>query len=108
MPLPILTHTLIPGPTLDDDRRRFRDELVTLGRGVAGHHLILDISQLAVVDSSMLGTLALFAKTLPAGSRLVVVGANPTVRTVLMVTRFDSVIPLADTVAQGRAILAAH
>lgn len=100
----ILVHRLVPTSSSESDRRRFRDELVKLGSQLDGH-LILDISDVKTLDSLMLGTLALFNKTLPAGTRVIVVGANPTVRTVLMVTRFDSVIPVAETVEQAMALL---
>ena len=97
-------HRLVPDPTLGDDQRRFRDELINLGGNLNGD-LILDITEVKRLDSTMLGTLALFAKLLPAGSRMVLVGANPTVRTVLMVTRFDAVIPVAETEHQAREML---
>ena len=69
---------------------RFKDRL----RDVAARHgplILLDLSQVAFMDSSGLGAILAIRRTLPAPRRIEVTGLTPNVDRVFRLTRMDTI-----------------
>ena len=60
--------------------------------------MVVVLTDVKSMDSSGLGALVSLLKALPPGGKLLLVGAQPAVRSLLTVTRLDKVFPLFDTV----------
>src|SRR5688572_14682411 len=65
--------------------------------------VVLDLGDVAFMDSTALGALVSFHRRL--GRRLVVAGARPVVRRLFEVTKFTSVLRLADSVDTALIVL---
>jgi anti-sigma B factor antagonist len=75
---------------------QLRDALQPL---VTSGQVVVDLTDVAFMDSSALGTLVVMFKAVrDNGGRLSVAGVQPAVRTVLSVTSVDQVIDVYDTV----------
>lgn len=67
-----------------------------------GHHLLLDLSGLQYVSSAGLRVFMLAAKqTGPAGGRIAMAEAQPVMREILEISRFNMVFPLFGSLREG-------
>ena len=60
--------------------------------------MVVVLTGVKSMDSSGLGALVSLLKAMPPGGKLLLVGAQPAVKSLLAVTRLDKVFPLFDTV----------
>jgi len=68
--------------------------------------LLFDVSRLDYISSAGLRVLLMALKALaPAGGRVVLCGPAPHVREIFEVSRFSTVMPIADTVEAGWLLL---
>ena len=65
--------------------------------------IVVVLSNVKSMDSSGLGALVSMHKTLPPGGKLLLVGAQPAVRSLLQITRLDKLLPVFETVAAALA-----
>ncbi len=74
----------------------------------SGVKLLVDLSELEYVSSAGLRVFMLAAKKLiPGGGKMAVAAAQPVVREILEISRFNLVFPLFGTVAEALAAFAA-
>jgi anti-anti-sigma factor len=87
--------TAAPGGRLDADRAR-RLDLDALAAQLGNRHLLLDLSDLAFIDSTGLGALFRLQRKLQGqGRRLVLCASQPAVRQLLDITRLTALFELA-------------
>lgn len=60
--------------------------------------IVMDLREVAHMDSAGLGTLAMIVKTLMPAKRLLVVIPSPQVRNLMVSTGLDRVVPFADSI----------
>jgi len=73
---------------------------------LGGVRLLFDLSKLEYISSAGLRVLMLASKrAVPAGGKIGVAAATPTVREILEISRFDLVFPVFDTVIKAVAAL---
>ena len=65
--------------------------------------VVVVLSHVKSMDSSGLGALVSLHKALPPGGKLLLVGAQSAVRSLLQITRLDKLLPVFDTVAAALA-----
>lgn len=75
---------------------RFKDEMRDVTNG-GPDRVVLDLSQVAFIDSSGLGAIVASMKQLDKGRRLDLAGLTPTVDKVFRLTRMDTVFTLYPT-----------
>ncbi|MDO5657928.1 MAG: STAS domain-containing protein [Paracoccus sp. (in: a-proteobacteria)] len=68
-----------------------------------GPDVMMDLSQVAFIDSSGLGAVIALRKALPAGRQMRLAGLTPNVARVFRLTRMDSVFEIFPSVAAARA-----
>lgn len=76
---------------------RFKDSLKDLV-DEGGDHMVLDLSQVAFMDSSGLGALVGHMKYMGTERKFEICGLSPTVEKVFKLTRMDSVFKIYDSV----------
>jgi anti-sigma B factor antagonist len=70
-------------------------------------HILLDLAEVAFVDSAGLGGILSVLKRLPAGGSLTLCGCRPAVLELLRLTRLDRILRLAPSVGEALAVSAA-
>jgi anti-sigma B factor antagonist len=82
---------------------RFKDGLKTLVDGGA-NYLVLDLQQVAFMDSSGLGALVGHMKYMGTERNFEICGLSPTVEKVFKLTRMDSVFTIHDDLAMALSL----
>ncbi|MCF8003311.1 MAG: WecB/TagA/CpsF family glycosyltransferase [Chromatiaceae bacterium] len=94
-----------PGGRLDADQV-MRLDLETLAAHLGNRHLLLDLTDLAFIDSSGLGFLFRLQRKLQGqGRRLILCGPQPAVRQLLDITRLTALFELSASRAQALRLL---
>jgi len=82
--------------------RKFRENLAELARTEEGKVIILDMEKTEYFDSSALGALVAFMKEVKgAGGRLILCNASRNIRTLLKLSRLDSIFTIAETMDEA-------
>lgn len=68
--------------------------------------VILDLANVAFIDSTGLGVLVSMLKQMGANGRIVIVGASPAVQRLLQITRLDTLFLQCDSMSAAHAALA--
>lgn len=79
---------------------QFKDKMRELTRAPLGR-VVLDLSQVAFLDSSGLGAVVAAFKALGPDRKLELSGLTPTVQKVFRLTRMDSIFTIHDQVPDG-------
>jgi anti-anti-sigma factor len=77
------------------------EQLEKIGAAVKASHaprMVMDLREVAHMDSAGLGTLAMIVKVLMPGKRLLVVIPSPQVRNLMVSTGLDRVVPFAESI----------
>ena len=77
----------------------FREALI--GAASNRNCVILNLQNVAFVDSSGLGSLIVAFKSMPPGAQLLLACVGKSVRTLLRMTHLDHVLPICDTVEKA-------
>lgn len=80
---------------------QFKDRMRDLTKDSTAARVVLDMSQVAFLDSSGLGAVVAVLKALAPARKLELSGLTPTVQKVFRLTRIDSIFTIHDTVPDG-------
>lgn len=83
---------------------RFKEEMAEIIPG-GGARLVLDLADVAFIDSTGIGAIASVLKRNGPKGRMMLCGVGPTVRKVFEITRFFKIVPAADTRDEAVAAL---
>ena len=84
--------------------RKFRETLTSYIQEGTGQIIILDMSTAEYLDSSALGALVTFMKDVKsAGGKLVLCSVSRNIRTLLKLSRLDSIFTIVETLDQALA-----
>lgn len=89
----------------DSTQQQFKEAFLAQLEG-GQKHFILDLSAVRNVNSSGLGSLiTLFSRTRSAGGNFILASVPANVRSLLHITRLDTVFPLKDTIQEALQVL---
>lgn len=80
---------------------QFKDRMRDLTRASTAPRVVLDMSNIAFLDSSGLGAVVAVLKALSPDRKLELSGLTPTVQKVFRLTRMDSIFIIHDAVPDG-------
>lgn len=80
---------------------QFKDRMRDLTRASTAPRVVLDMSNIAFLDSSGLGAVVAVLKALAPDRKLELSGLTPTVQKVFRLTRMDSIFTIHDVVPDG-------
>lgn len=80
---------------------QFKDSMRDLTRASRAARVVLDMSQVAFLDSSGLGAVVAALKALAPHRKLELSGLTPTVQKVFHLTRMDTIFTIHDAVPNG-------
>ncbi len=80
---------------------QFKDQMRELTRASTAPRVVLDMSNVAFLDSSGLGAVVAVLKALAPDRKLELSGLTPTVQKVFRLTRMDSIFTIHDAVPDG-------
>jgi len=81
---------------------QFKDQMRQFTQGMQGR-VVLDLAQVAFIDSSGLGAIVAAMKAMAPIQKLELSGLTPTVKKVFRLTRMDTVFIIHDTMPAGLA-----
>lgn len=81
---------------------QFKDQMRQVTHGAQGR-VVLDLAQVAFIDSSGLGAIVAAMKALGPDQKLELSGLTPTVKKVFRLTRMETVFTIHDTMPFGLA-----
>lgn len=80
---------------------QFKDRMRDMTRGSSAARVVMDMSNIAFLDSSGLGAVVAVLKALGPDRKLELSGLTPTVQKVFRLTRMDSIFVIHDSIPDG-------